>query len=143
MKQLPEIVDGATRLYGIVGDPITQVRSPEVITAGFRAAGQNALMVPIHVLPDGFEATMRGLMSVANLDGLVITVPYKARAAALVDRLHATGERVGAINAMRREPDGAWSGDMFDGTGLVSGLRGHGFDFAGARVKMLGAGGAG
>lgn len=137
------IVDGATRLYGIVGDPIAQVRSPEVMTARFRAAGHNAILVPIQVPPETFEETMRGIMRIGNLDGLIITVPYKARTLALAGRLRSTGERVGAINALRREPDGTWIGDMFDGKGLVHGLREQGFEIAGSKVKMLGAGGAG
>ena len=137
------IVDGSTRVYGIIGNPIAQVRSPEVMTARFREAGRNAILIPIQVAPDTFEDTMRGIMRIGNLDGLVITVPYKARALALADRLMPTGEQVGAINALRREPDGSWSGDMFDGKGLVAGLRGRGFDIAGSKVKMIGAGGAG
>ena len=32
-----------TRLYGIVGDPIVQVRSPEMFTAAFRARGLDAV----------------------------------------------------------------------------------------------------
>ena len=76
--ELP-IVDGATRLYGIIGDPIVQVGSPRLYTERLRAAGRNAILVPLHVLPDRFEETIRGLKALANLDGLVITVPYKAR----------------------------------------------------------------
>lgn len=137
------IVDGATRLYGIVGDPIEQVKSPEVFTARFRAAGVNALLVPLHVKPETFDDAMRGLKAVANLDGIIATVPYKARALPFVDRLLATGERVGAINAMRREGDGRWSGDMFDGKGLVAGLRANDVEPHGLNIMLLGAGGAG
>ena len=32
-----DYVSGATRVFGIVGDPIVQVRSPEMFTAAFRA----------------------------------------------------------------------------------------------------------
>jgi len=138
-----DLVNGATRLYGIIGDPIEQVRSPEVMTGRFRAAGRNAILVPLHVLPDSFDASLRGLKSLANLDGLIITVPYKVRVLPHVDRLLPTGARVGAINAMRRETDGSWSGDMFDGRGLIRGLRGEGHEVAGKRVMQLGAGGAG
>jgi len=138
-----DLVNGATRLYGIIGDPIEQVRSPEVMTGRFRAAGRNAILVPLHVLPERFDATVRGLKSLANLDGLIITVPYKVRVVPHVDRLLPTGARVGAINAMRRERDGSWSGDMFDGRGLIRGLRGEGHEVAGRRVMQLGAGGAG
>lgn len=143
MQETLPLVDGTTRLYGIIGDPITQVRSPEAMTARFRAARRNAILVPLHVPPDVFEAAVRGIKALANLDGLVVTVPYKARILPHVDRVLPTGARVGAINAMRREADGTWTGDMFDGRGLVRGLREQGHATQGRRVMLIGAGGAG
>jgi shikimate dehydrogenase len=53
------------------------------------------------------------------------------------------GEKVGAINAMRRDGDGRWTGDMFDGRGLVRALRARGHILAGQRIMLIGAGGAG
>jgi shikimate dehydrogenase len=50
---------------------------------------------------------------------------------------------VGAANAMRREPDGRWSGDMFDGRGLIRGLREAAITLEGRKVLLIGAGGAG
>ena len=38
--------DGATRFYAIVGDPIVQVRSPQLYTEQFAAAGIDAVLVP-------------------------------------------------------------------------------------------------
>lgn len=140
--ELP-IVDGATRLFGIIGDPIVQVGSPRLFTGRFRDAGRNALMVPFHVKADRFDETVRGLKALANLDGIVITVPYKARILGHVDRVLSMGEKVGAINAMRRDGDGRWTGDMFDGRGLVRALRAHGQILAGQRIMLIGAGGAG
>jgi shikimate dehydrogenase len=137
------IVDGATRLYGIIGDPIVQVRSPEVLTARFRAAGRNAILVPLHIRPDCFDQSIAGIMTVANLDGIVVTVPYKARILPFVHRVLPTAQQVGAVNAMRREADGNWTGDMFDGRGLVRGLRGEGVEVSGCRAMLMGAGGAG
>ncbi len=137
------IVDGATRLFGIIGDPIVQVGSPRLYTERFRAAGRNAILVPFHVLPDRFDDTVRGLKALANLDGLVITVPYKARILPFVDRLMAMGERVGAINVMRRDRDGRWTGDMFDGRGLVKAVRKAGYGLEGRRAMLIGAGGVG
>ncbi len=141
-RALP-IVDGATRLFGIIGDPIVQVGSPRLYTERFRAAGRNAILVPFHVLPDRFEETVRGLKALANLDGLVVTVPYKARIVPFVDRLMPMGERVGAINVMRRDRDGKWTGDMFDGRGLVEAVRRAGHRLEGRRVMLIGAGGVG
>jgi shikimate dehydrogenase len=139
----PLAVDGATRLFGIVGDPIAQVGSPRVFTGRMHAAGRNALMLPMHVPAARFEEVMPGLMALANLDGLIITVPFKARALALLDEVRPAGRLVGAVNAMRREPDGRWTGDNFDGSGFIGALRRHGQDVAGRRVMLIGAGGAG
>src|SRR5215470_15157793 len=100
------IVDGATRLYCIIGDPVAQTGSPRVYSARFRAAGHNAILVPFHVPGAAFEPTVRGIMALANLDGIIVTVPYKARMFAFVDRILPTGRSVGAVNALRRDADG-------------------------------------
>ena len=85
-------IDGATRLYAIVGDPIAQVRSPEVFTELFADAGMNAVMIPMHVLLERFEDSMRALMGSRNLDGLLATVPYKAQAVPFANRARTDGE---------------------------------------------------
>lgn len=143
MSEKPIVINGSTRLYGIVGHPIAQVRSPEVMTGWLRNADRNAVLLPMHILPELFDTTLSGLMQLANLDGLMFTVPYKIRATAVATRLMPNAQRVGGINALRREKDGSWTGEIFDGIGLVRGLAAQGFTIAGSRVKMLGAGGAG
>jgi shikimate dehydrogenase len=139
---LPNIT-GTTRLYGILGNPIVQVRSPEVFTQAFAAAGIDAVMVPLQVLPEHFDASVRGLMALGNLDGLLVTVPYKARMAAFATRLGDTARCIGAVNALRRETDGSWTADMFDGAGFIAAARRKGYALEGRRVALFGAGGAG
>jgi len=136
-------INGSTRLYGIVGDPIVQVRSPETYTELFAAAGKNAILIPLHVLPGEFDKTMPALMQLGNIDGLLVTVPYKARMVPYATRLGETAQRIGAVNALRREADGTWTGDMFDGAGFVRGAERKGEVLRGRRVMMYGAGGAG
>jgi shikimate dehydrogenase len=137
------IVDGATRLYVIIGDPIEQVKSPEGLTERFRAAGLNALMLPVHVRTADFDEVVPALMRIANLDGLIATVPFKARVMPLADRVLESGRQVGAVNVLRREKDGSWSADMFDGHGFVRGLEKNGHNVSGRRALLVGAGGAG
>jgi shikimate dehydrogenase len=137
-----DFVSGRTRLFGIVGDPIVQVRSPETFTAAFRARGMEAVLVPLHVLPRDFDACLDGLMRLRNLDGLIFTIPYKARAVALAAHIGPQGRLVGAINALAREGD-AWKAEMFDGLGCVEALRKRGIPLQGRRLMLLGAGGAG
>ncbi|RYF31877.1 MAG: shikimate dehydrogenase [Comamonadaceae bacterium] len=139
----PKNLDGETRLYGIVGDPISAVRSPEVFNAMFEQSGVNAIFVPIHVAADDLVAAWSGLKSIRNLSGLVVTMPHKGRIAPLLDEVGLAGQIVGAVNAARREPDGRWRGDMFDGLGFVDGLRAEGYQPAGWKVRLHGLGGAG
>lgn len=138
-----EIVDGATRLFGIIGDPIDQVRSPQQITMRFRAAGKNAICLPIQAHVEGFDAVVRGIKAMPNFDGFILTVPHKVRAMDYVDRFTPDAERIGAVNVMRREPDGKWYGDMTDGKGLLRAAREAGFQPKGKRAMVIGAGGAG
>ena len=136
-------ITGATRLYGIVGDPIAQVRSPETFTARFAATGIDAVLVPVHVPAAGFDAIIPGLLALGNLDGLLVTVPFKARMVRFASRLGPAAACIGALNALRREADGSWSGDMFDGAGFVRGAEAKGQRLRGRRVLQFGAGGAG
>ena len=131
-----------TALYGIVGDPIAQVRSPELFNARFRARGLDAVMVPLHVTGEGLEAALAGFRAVRNLYGLVITVPHKPAAARLVRSCSDRVRLAGAANVLRPVA-GGWDGDLFDGEGFAVGLEGHGVDLRGRRCALVGAGGAG
>src|SRR5690242_8301554 len=137
-----DYVCGATRIFGIVGDPIAQVRSPEMFTAEFRRRGLDAILVPLHVLPDDFEACLEGLRRLRNLDGLIFTIPYKARALALAAQLGPQAQVVGAINALARDGDN-WKGEIFDGLGCVEAFVRRGIPIANRRLMLIGAGGAG
>jgi shikimate dehydrogenase len=138
-----QLADSATRIYGIIGDPIAQAKSPAVFNEKFRALGRNAAMIPLHAKPENFDVCVRGLKSLANLDGLLVTLPFKTGIIAHADTVLPAARRIGAMNALRREPDGTWSGDMFDGKGFVGGLRASGLDPKGRSIMLIGAGGAG
>ena len=136
-------ITGKTRLYGIVGDPIVQAKSPEIYNCILSAEGRDTVLVPIHVPASRFEEIFPVLLGLGNLDGLVITIPFKERVLPYATGLRTTGRLVGAINALRREPEGGWTGDMFDGMGLAGVALDLGAELAGASVQLVGAGGAG
>jgi len=73
------IVNGATKLLFIVGDPIAQVRSPLIYNPKILAAGRNCILVPLLVPQDAFEQTIESVMRFGNLEGLIITFPFKER----------------------------------------------------------------
>jgi len=143
MDDQVDYVSGKTRVFGIVGDPIEQVRSPEMITAEMTRRGHDAVLVPMHVLPADFDDVLPRILRLRNLGGLVFTIPYKARATVLADALGPQARTLGVINALGRGRDGRWRGDIFDGVGCVEAFRRRGIDLAGKRVMLVGAGGAG
>ena len=137
-----DYVSGATRIFGIVGDPIAQVRSPETFTAEFRRRGLDAILVPLHVLPDDFDVGLAGLLRLRNLDGLIFTIPYKARAVALASELGPQAQIVGAVNALTRKGN-SWKAEIFDGLGCVEAFSRRAIPLQGQRLMLIGAGGAG
>ncbi|MEU5365586.1 shikimate dehydrogenase [Streptomyces sp. NPDC005925] len=136
-------ISGTTRLYAVLGDPVAQVQAPALMNPVFASLHIDAVLVPVHARPQHLERVVRGLQSVANLDGMFVTVPHKVAVRRLADRRSPTVEIVGSANVLRREADGSWLAENFDGSGFVAGLVGAGHDPEGRRVTLVGAGGAG
>ena len=140
---LPRIVDGSTKLLGIVGDPIAQVRSPPMWSALFRYNRVNAICVPFHVRPGDLPEFADGLRAAANVLGLLVTIPHKLAAARYASTLTPRAEEVGTVNLLRPRPEGGWEGDILDGHGFVLALRAEGQRIDGRRALVVGAGGVG
>jgi len=136
------MIQGTTRLYAIIGDPIEHVRTPQVFNAYFAEKGIDAVCVAIHIPADLIAEGLTGLRAIANLDGFIVTAPYKAEVAGMLDALSGDAEVVGAVNTVRRRADGVLEGTMLDGRGFVAGLQACGHTIAGKRVFLVGAGGA-
>jgi shikimate dehydrogenase len=137
------MITGKTRLYGIVGHPIGHVRVPMSFNERFARDGIDAVSVPFDAAPERFADAIRGLRAFENLGGFVVTAPHKQAMAALCDEVVGEALLVGAVNTVRREPDGRLVGELFDGQGFVRGLLAHGHVLTGKRVFLNGAGGAG
>jgi shikimate dehydrogenase len=136
-------ITGTTRLIVAMGDPVAQVRFPEVFTKLCAERGIDATCVPMHISAADLESAMRGFRAMQNLIGLSVTIPHKGPIARYLDELSERARRVGVVNAVRREPDGRLIGDIFDGAGFVGGLKHQGIDVRDANVWQVGAGGAG
>ncbi|MFK7882731.1 MAG: type I 3-dehydroquinate dehydratase [Phycisphaerales bacterium] len=84
----------STKVYGIIGWPVTQSMSPLVHNAGFEAIGWDGVYVPMPVAADetdtessytSFKTTFATLIVHADLgfEGASITIPHKQHAARL------------------------------------------------------------
>ncbi|MHB1535820.1 MAG: shikimate dehydrogenase [Acidimicrobiales bacterium] len=131
----------ATRVAAVIGDPVRHSLSPVLHNAAFAALGVDWVYVALPVRAgSGGEAV--AAMRTLGLAGLSVTMPHKAAAAAAVDVLSSTASRLDAVNTVVRRGD-ALHGDSTDGDGFVDALRSdEGFEPAGRRCVVLGAGGA-
>ncbi|MFI6875894.1 shikimate dehydrogenase family protein [Streptomyces sp. NPDC050400] len=136
-------ITGTTRLYAVLGDPVAQVKAPTLMNPVLTELGIDAVVVPVHARPQDLEQVVRGLQGMQNLDGMFVTVPHKAAVARLADRRGTAVDIVGTANVLRREADGGWLAENFDGFGFVAGLTGAGHEPKGARALLVGTGGAG
>ena len=137
------VLSGETLVVPILGDPIAQVKSPDGVTRALVARGRDAVVVPMHVLPDDLDTVVRGLGPVRSIAGLIATVPHKFGLAAHCATLTDRAAFLGSVNVARRNPDGTWHGDQVDGAAFVAACRAQRSAAEGARALQVGAGGAG
>jgi shikimate dehydrogenase len=131
-----------TDRYAVIGNPIAHSRSPAIHAVFALQTGQDMSYTAILGDLEDFAGDIRDFVAGGGR-GLNITVPFKEQACARADSLTPRAERAGAVNTLMLLPDGRLLGDNTDGAGLVTDLGcNQRFDFAGARVLLLGAGGA-
>lgn len=127
--------------YAVIGNPVAHSKSPFIHAQFAQQTGEHIeygrLLAPL----DGFAAEV-GAFKAAGGRGLNVTVPFKLEAHALAYRLSPRAAAAGAVNTLRFDADGIF-GDNTDGFGLVRDIESNlGVALKGARVLLLGAGGA-
>lgn len=143
MRDIIPNLDGNSRVYAVFGDPIHQVQTPRLINPIFAAAGVNIYAVPFQISADHFAAAWDAFSSIPNLCGISTTIPHKVSAAKMCSTLTPTAKAIGAVNCVQRTEDGQMNGALFDGIGFVDGLGEAKSRLLGARVLIVGTGGAG
>lgn len=111
-------------------------------TAALRAVGLDDWEYQLLPLPpELFSETVRALPA-AGFRGVNVTIPHKEAALALADEASEAAREIGAANTLTFEPGGAILAENTDAPALIEVLP-AGFDPAGKRALVLGAGGAG
>ncbi len=133
-------ITGATRVVGVIGDPVAHSHSPAMHNAAFAAAGLDWVYVAWRVGAEALGPAVAGLKAL-GVRGFNVTVPHKV---AILPFLEEVGEEAAAIGAVNTvvERDGRWRGENTDAAGFLRSLAGAGVEPAGKRAVLLGAGGA-
>ena len=137
----PSWPGGATRLAGVIGHPIRHSLSPVLHNAAFAALELDWAFVAFDVAPGQGGAAVEGMRAL-GIEGLSVTMPHKADAAAAVDELAPHAVTLGSVNTVVRRGN-TLVGENTDGAGFINALRlDEGFDPAGRKCVVFGAGGA-
>jgi shikimate dehydrogenase len=155
-------INAATRYCAVLGHPIRHSASPAMQNAGIASLGLNWRYLAFEVRPEELRAAIQGAKTMGFI-GLNLTVPHKILAMDMVDAFDDSARTWGAVNTVRfesRDGAGNWR-PLHEFAGAVSGeIRAQGFNTdadavvrslredlslepAGAKVFLLGAGGAG
>ena len=134
---------GKAEIFVMLAHPVGHAKSPGMFNEIFEQEGLDSLMVPLSCRPEDFDTFWAGITAAENIRGAIISVPYKTAVYRKCAAAHDRAARVQSANSVRRQADGTWYADNFDGVGFIDGLKAGGHPVAGRRILQVGAGGAG
>jgi 3-dehydroquinate dehydratase/shikimate dehydrogenase len=127
-----------TAIYAVAGQPIGGSKSPLMHNTAFAATGTDAVYLPLETAAAG---ELLEVVERLDIRGISITMPLKEAVMPLLTRTEESVRAVQACNTILRYADGALAGFNTDVGGITGPLE-HLTSLQGARVLVLGAGGA-
>lgn len=134
-------IKATTLLAGVVGHPIAHSLSPAIHNAAYKHDKRDAAYLAFDVDPDEFETFVDG-MRAAGARGLNVTVPHKRAAWNVATTVTEEAQSIQAVNLLMFDGDEI-VGDNTDVSGVRLALQELGAEVDGAKVLVIGAGGAG
>jgi 3-dehydroquinate dehydratase/shikimate dehydrogenase len=131
-------LDAATKVYGVVGNPIKHSLSPIMMNTAFRRETVNAVFLALQT------SKMNDLLNLVRevpISGLAVTMPFKEEILKHLERTDPLSEKVGACNTVVRSQDGKLYGFNTDVAAIVRPLERR-LQLKGSKILVLGAGGA-
>ncbi len=130
-------------LFGLIGYPVKHSYSAVMHNVAFAHYGMSARYELFEVPPDGLETFFKSIVKERRIQGFNVTVPHKETVTRfLTGQIAPMAEMVGAVNTIRVETDGRFSGFNTDEPGFGLDLEERGLDVSGKKAVLLGAGGA-
>lgn len=151
-----DAINAETRVYGVIGQPVSHSMSPAIHNAGFDHSGHNGVYLPMPIPPEyeHFKATVVTWLDLEPLHfrGASVTIPHKENLIRFVresgGEVEPLADRIGAANTLSVR-DGragpclyASNSDYAAALDAVCDALGCGREhLAGRRVAVIGAGG--
>jgi shikimate dehydrogenase len=139
-------INASTRLCAVYGRPIAHSASPAMHNAAFKALSLNWRYLAFEVDPKNLRAAIEGARAM-NFAGLNLTVPHKLLAVEMMDELDDSAKMFGAVNTIHFKSSAGKLraiGFNTDADAIAISLREDlKLKLHGAKILLLGAGGAG
>ncbi|MEN8231258.1 MAG: shikimate dehydrogenase [Thermodesulfobacteriota bacterium] len=132
-------INPQTRVYALIGNPVSHSMSPAIHNAAFMELDQDCIYVAFQV--EDVKSALAGMRALDNFRGMSVTIPHKIEVMQYVDEIPDVDRHIGSINTVVKE-DGKLIGFNTDGPGALKAIVDGGVELAGKNVLMLGAGGA-
>ncbi len=94
------MVDGKTKILGVIGDPIEHTFSPAMHNAGLKALNLNHIYLPFHVKADRLGHCIEGAKAM-GIQGLNVTIPHKTNVIKHLDEIDSVASMIGAVNTIQ------------------------------------------
>lgn len=139
-------LDKDTKVFGVIGDPISQSMSPYMHNPAFVELGLNAVFIPF--LVKNIDEFIRRMVKPEtrevelNFGGFSVTMPHKQSIIPHLDAIDEVAKAIGAVNTVKIDDDGKLTGYNTDAHGFITPLKAKFGDVRNARVAVFGAGGA-
>ncbi len=127
--------------YAVFGNPIGHSKSPFIHTLFARQTNQSLTYTAECAPVGGFIEAAKAFFADGG-KGCNVTLPFKEDAYQFASRLTERAQLAGSVNTLKKLDDGEIIGDNTDGAGLVQDLLQHQVVLEGARILIIGAGGA-
>jgi 3-dehydroquinate dehydratase / shikimate dehydrogenase len=135
-------INKETKLYGIIGNPVSHSMSPAIHNAAFTEKGLKNVYVPLKIA--NIETFMKECREI-DFQGFSVTIPHKESVLPYLDDLDHTARKIGAINTIVNR-NGKLTGYNTDCMAAVMGLeysmKKANETLNNKKVSIIGAGGA-
>jgi len=131
-------LDAATKVYGVVGNPVAHSLSPAMLNAAFRRERVNSVYLPLQT---SSISDLLTLIREVPLSGLSVTMPFKQSILKHLQKTDPLSEKIGALNTVVRSQEGKLYGFNTDVAAIVRPLEKR-LALKNAKILVIGAGGA-
>ena len=135
-------IDGKTRLYGLLGNPVSHSLSPFIHNEGFLRLSINARYMAFLVEEKELESTLSALRKM-QVGGLNLTMPLKEAVLPLCDSLSKEAKLSSSVNTLVFSGNGEMIGCSTDGIGFFRALEAENGSVKDKKLCLMGLGGAG